>query len=72
MAKMKVRYEKEDDVLTVEFNKKRIDDAKQSGDLIFHYSSEGEVVLLEILDASQFFKTTSKAFPPQTRQQVFA
>lgn len=69
---MKVKYNKQDDVLMIEFNKKPIDYAEQSGDLIVHYSPKREAVLLEILDASKFFQAASKAFPSDIRQQVFA
>ena len=69
---MKFKYEKEDDVLLVELNKKPIDHAEQSGDLIVHYSSKREAVLLEILDATKFLKEVSKDIPPKIRQQIFA
>lgn len=69
---MKIKYEKEDDVLMIEFNDKLIDYAEQSGDLIMHFSPKREAVLLEILDASKFLKKTSQAIPSDVRQQVFA
>lgn len=68
---MKIKYNKEDDVLMIELNDKPIDYAEQSGDVIVHFSPKREAVLLEILDASKFLKKTSRAFPPQLRQQVF-
>ena len=67
---MKIKYEKEDDVLMIEFNNKPIDYAEQSGGLIMHFSPKREAVLLEILDASKFLKETSQAFPPDIRRQV--
>lgn len=67
---MKIKYEKEDDILMIEFNDKPIDYAEQSGDLIMHFSPKREAVLLEILDASKFLKKTSQAIPPDIRQQV--
>lgn len=69
---MKVKYNKQDDVLMIEFNKKPIDYAEQSGNLIMHFSPNREAVLLEILDASKFLKETSSAFPQKIRQQVLA
>lgn len=69
---MKFKYNKEDDVLMIEFNKNPIDYAEQSGDLIAHFSPKRELVLLEILEASKFLKETSQVFPPKIRQQVFA
>lgn len=69
---MKVKYNKQDDVLMIEFNKKPIEYAEQSGSLIVHFSPNREAVLLEILDASKFLKETSSALPPKIRQQVLA
>ena len=72
MAKTKYRYYKEDDVLMVFLGKGKIDDAQQSGNIISHFSSKGELLLLEILKASIFLKETSQAFPPEVRQQIVA
>lgn len=57
---MKVRYEKEDDVLMIELNKKPIDYAEQNGNLIVHFSPDREAVLLEFLDASKFLEKLQK------------
>lgn len=46
---MKIKYEKEGDILMIEFNDRPIDYAEQSGDLIMHFSPKREAVLLEIL-----------------------
>lgn len=70
MAKIKYRYDKEDDVLMVFLGKGKIDDAQQSGNIISHLSAKGELLLLEILEASQFLKETSRAFPLEVRQRV--
>lgn len=69
---MKIKYEKEDDVLMIEFNDKPIDYAEQSGDLIVHFSPKREAVLLEILDAAKFLKKTSRVISSDIRQQVLA
>lgn len=72
MAKLKYRYDKEDDVLMVFLGKGKIDDTQQTGNFISHLSAKGEVLLLEILDASKFLKETSRAFPQEIRKQVFS
>ncbi len=69
---MKIKYNREDDVLMIELNKQPIDYAEQSGDLIVHFSPKREAVLLEILDASKFLKETTQVLPPKIRQQLFA
>ncbi|MCH8319136.1 MAG: DUF2283 domain-containing protein [Bacteroidetes bacterium] len=67
---MNIKYNKQDDVLMIELNNKTIDYAEQSGNLIVHFSPERQAVLLEFLDATEFFKKTSAAFPHKIRQQV--
>ena len=69
---MKLNYNKQDDVLMIEFNDKPIDYAEQSKDVIAHFSPKNELVLLEILDASKFLKETSHVFPLNIRQQALA
>lgn len=67
---MKIKYNKEDDVLMIELNDKPIDYAEQQGDLIVHFSPKREAVLLEILDASQFLKKTAKSLPSKVIQEI--
>ena len=66
MANIKYRYDKEDDVLMVFLGKGKIDDAQQSGNIISHLSAKGELLLLEILDASKKvwtrYKTTEDKY----------
>jgi len=50
----KIRYSKEVDVLLIELSDKPIDYAEESGQMIVHFSKEGEPVLFEILDAKEF------------------
>lgn len=72
MAKIKYRYDREDDVLMVFLGKGKIDDAQQSGNIISHFSANGKLLLLEILDASKFLEQTSKILPRQMKQHIFA
>lgn len=72
MAKLKYRYDKEDDVLMVFLGKGKIDDTQQSGNIISHLSASGEILLLEILDASKFLHETSKIIPSEIKQHIFA
>ena len=50
----KIRYSKDADAILVELSDKPIDYAEESGQMIIHFSKEGEPVLLEILDAKEF------------------
>ena len=65
-------YQKEDDILMIELNNRKIDYAEQTGDLIVHFSPKREAVLLEILDASHFFAQQSKILPKEVKQKFFA
>lgn len=68
---MKIKYEKEDDVLMVWLSKSKIDYAEQKHNVIIHFSKKNEPVLMEILDASSFLKKTSKSLPYDVKHQVF-
>jgi uncharacterized protein YuzE len=50
----KISYSKDVDVLLIELSDKKIDYAEEEGQIIIHFSENGEPVLLEILDAKDF------------------
>jgi len=50
----KIKYSKDVDALLVELSDKKIDYAEEEGQIIIHFSKDGEPVLLEILDAKEF------------------
>ena len=50
----KIKYSKDVDALLIELSDKKIDDAEEEGQMIIHFSKDGEPVLLEILDAKDF------------------
>lgn len=69
---MKFKYNKEDDVLMIVLNKETIDYAEQSGDLIVHFSPKREAVLLEILNATKFLKSSTSSLPITVQQKIFS
>ena len=69
---MKFKYEKEDDVMTIELSPDKIRYAEQTGDLIVHFSPKRKAVLLEILDASKFLEKAAKTLPEKIKHQVLA
>jgi uncharacterized protein YuzE len=50
----KVKYSKDADALLIELSDKKIDYAEDKGNIIIHYTSEDEPVLLEIFEAKEF------------------
>ena len=50
----RIRYSRDVDALLLELSEKPIDHAEEEGQVIVHFSQEGEPVLLEILDAKEF------------------
>ena len=58
---MKVRYNRKEDILTLEVSKGSIDHAEESGPIIAHFSTDDRLVLLEILDASDILAHLTKA-----------
>ncbi|KFD40551.1 hypothetical protein HX99_01115 [Peptococcaceae bacterium SCADC1_2_3] len=50
----KIKYSRDVDILLVELSDKPIGYAEEEGQIIIHFSKNGEPVLLEILDAKDF------------------
>ncbi|NPV06961.1 MAG: DUF2283 domain-containing protein [Anaerolineae bacterium] len=59
---MKVLYEREADVLSVEIDPSLpIDDALEAGPFIVHMSADGRIALIEVLDASRVLAALVRA-----------
>ena len=58
---MKIRYDREDDILLVETGRGKIDFAEETGPLIIHFTKQRKPVLLEILDASKFLASLTRS-----------
>lgn len=65
---MSAKYYKEDDLLAIRFSRKPFKVAEKVGSFIIHYDEKHNPVLLEILNASHFFRQTSKALPQEIRE----
>lgn len=70
---MKIKYDREVDILLIELSKDKIDYAEEAGNMIIHFSSKNKPVLIEILDASEFLsKLTKISMKSQSRETVEA
>ena len=69
---MKINYNKEDDILVVELSDQPYDYAEMQGDFIVHFAEDNKPVMIEVLDASQFFKQESLALPQDIKEKYFA
>ncbi|MGN6716973.1 MAG: DUF2283 domain-containing protein [Candidatus Binatia bacterium] len=58
---MEIRYNRNEDILVLEVSKASIDHAEESGPIIAHFSADDRLVLLEILEASNFLANLRKA-----------
>jgi Protein of unknown function (DUF2283) len=58
---MKVRYNRKEDILTLELSEASIDHAEESGPIIAHFGENDRLVLLEVLQASDFLTKLTKA-----------
>ena len=66
---LKMRYDKEVDILLVEIAKRPIDHAREMGPVIVHFTKDGKPVALEILEASKFVsKATETSLLAQTQK----
>ncbi|HEY9703273.1 MAG TPA: DUF2283 domain-containing protein [Allocoleopsis sp.] len=50
----KIRYSQDTDAMLIELSEGNIAYAEEEGQMILHYSNEGELVLIEILDVKDF------------------
>ncbi len=50
----RIKYSKDVDALLIELSDKEIYYAEEEGQMVIHFSKDGEPVLLEILDAKDF------------------
>ena len=69
---MSTKYYREDDLLVIEFSRRRFKTAEKVGSFIIHYDSKREPVLLEILNASRLLRQASKAIPKEVKSKIFA
>ena len=63
----KIRYSKDVDAMLIEISDLPIAYAEDEGNMILHYSSSGELVLIEILDIKQFISLESISEEMPTR-----
>jgi len=54
----KIKYSKDVDVLLIEISDKPIDYAEEEGQIVVHFTENGEPVLLEILNAKEFMMSS--------------
>jgi uncharacterized protein YuzE len=57
---MKIKYDRDADVLTMELSDKSIDHAEEAGPMIIHLTDDNKPVLIEILDASEFLANLTR------------
>lgn len=69
---MKMRYDKEDDVMMIWLSKAKVDYAEQSKNVIMHFSKDNKPVLMEVLSATEFYRKSSNEFPKEMKKQIFA
>lgn len=67
---MKVKYYKDADLLSLRVSKRPYFDATRNGDLVVHYTKNGQPVLVEILNASKFLKKADKSLPKQLQRTL--
>jgi hypothetical protein len=58
---MRLRYNRKEDILILELSEAAIDHAEEVGPIITHFSPDDRLVLLEILEASDFLSKLMKA-----------
>jgi uncharacterized protein YuzE len=70
---MRVQYDRQEDILIIEaLPEGIIDHAEQVDGVIVHLTEDGQVVLLEILDASEFLSSLVKVTMRPTSEGILA
>jgi uncharacterized protein YuzE len=68
---MRFSYDREEDILTIEMTSEgTVDHAEHTGPFIAHFSDDGQLLLLEILDASEFLASLIKATLRSQEQEL--
>ena len=63
---MKLKYDEEDDVLVITLKEEPLSYGEEiSEDIIVHYSGNDELVEVEILDASEIFRSERELVIPE-------
>ncbi len=70
--RLRMRYDRQVDVLLVEVSKQPIDYAEEMGSVIVHFTKHHKPVALEILDASQFVTQATATSLLTKRDKLFA
>ncbi len=68
---MKAKYYEDADLLSLRISNTPYKYAKQDGDVIVHYSSNKEPVLIEIVNAAKFVKDTAQMLPKKIQRGFF-
>lgn len=69
---MKVRYDKDEDILMIELERGKIDDAYETDSMIVHVDIKQKPLLLEIFNASEFFAAEGKILPDEVKEKYFS
>lgn len=71
---MKVRYDKDEDILTIVLAKKgqKIDDTYETENSLVSVTEKGEPVLVDIFNASKFFAEESRVLPQEIKRKFFS
>ncbi len=58
---MKIRYNRDEDIMIMEISSESVDFAEEMGPIIVHFSKDRKPILLEIMDASEFIATAARS-----------
>ena len=67
---MKIKYDREVDILMIELSDEKIDYAEEAGPMIIHFTKDNKPILIEILDASEFLAELTRISMKTTGKEV--
>lgn len=71
-ALKKISYSEDVDILMIQLSDKKIDDSYETDFGVVEIAKDKEPVLIEIFNASKFFKDLGKVVPKNIQKQVWA
>lgn len=68
---MKVHYDKDEDILMIVLSQKKVDDSFETENAVVSVDKNGEPVMLDIMNASQFLQDLGRVIPKKIQQEVW-
>lgn len=70
MKAQKISYSEDVDILMIQLSDKKVDDSYDTDNMIVQVDKDGEPVLLEIFNGSEFLKNLGRVIPKKIKEEI--